>query len=193
MSEIFPIYLQYQNSPKLQSLVQKSANALLFKDFDFSEQYLNIQTANTDGLNSWGIILNQSRTVRSGLAYDGVFGFDDGEIITDTTSYPQNFYDSNFFNEEYSPSIDLTNDQYRALLLLIYRSKIINNSLKQINDVIRKYSNMMGKTEIPVVYSTYDMNIVYKFNYVLIPYEAYLFTHNNILPNPCGVGLTIEY
>jgi len=194
MSETdFPIYLQYQNSPKLKQLCNSFSNALLFKDFNFAEDYLNIKTAKTEGLNIWGIILGQPRRVKSGLSYDNVFGFKNSDTITDTKSYPQNFYYSNFFNPVYSPTIDLTDDQYRALLLLIYRSKNTNNSIYDMNRIIQQYSSMMGASGIPAVYVSAQMEITYKFNYFLEAYESYLFTHSTVLPCPAGVKLTILF
>lgn len=190
--QYFPIYLQYQNSPKLISLVNKTANALLFKDINFTNDYLNIRTASSEGLDNWGIILNQPRIVYSGEAYDNVFGFNNGFIPLNTTDYPQNFYYSNFFNIVYSPTIAINDDQYRALLLLIYRKYTTNNSIYDLNNIIQEYSEMMGASGVPYVKSNYDMSITYKFNYYLLPYEAYMFNRYNILPKPAGVKLIIE-
>ncbi len=193
----FPIYLQYANSPKLKDLVNKTANSLLFKDIDFVTDYLDIKTASTAGLNNWGIILNQPRNVISGTIYDGVFGFDTGVIPTNTTDYPQNFYNSNFFNINYTPTIDLDNNEYRALLLMIYRSKITNNSIYIMNDIIKEYAINTGGSGIPVVYSNYDMSITYDFNYILQTYERYLFNNPNtgatVLPKPAGVSIVFIY
>lgn len=187
------IYRQYANSPKLISLTQKTANAMLFKDIDFPVDYLSIRTANTAGLDNWGIILNQPRTVRSGLAYDGVFGFANGVTPTDTVTYPQNFYRSNFYNASYSPTTTLTNTQYRALLLLLYRKYTTNNSLKDLNEIIIEYADISGASGIPYVFSTYDMSITYKFNYVPLPYETHLFKNTPLLPKPAGVNLNLIF
>lgn len=188
----FPIYYQYKNSSKLSALTQKFANGRLFT-IDFTNDYLNIETASTEGLNNWGIILNQKRNVVSGLPYDRVLGFDDGEVITDETSYPQNLYFSNFFNENYSPTIDLDNDRYRALLLLLYGKYTTNHSIYELNSIIRRYSSLMGASGVPVVYSTYNMNIYYKFNYVPQPYEEFLFRNTNVLPAPTGVTVNLIF
>lgn len=187
------IYRQYDNSPKLISLAQKTANAMLFKNIDFPVDYLNIRTANTAGLDNWGVILNQTRNVRSGLAYDGVFGFANGVTPTDTVTYPQNFYRSNFFNVSYSPVLELNNTQYRALLLLKYLKYTTNNSLKELNDIIREYADISGGSGIPYVFSTYDMNITYKFNYTPLPYETFLFKNTPLLPKPAGVNLNLIF
>jgi hypothetical protein len=187
------IYYQYANSPKVISLVQKTANAMLFKDIDFVTDYLNIRTASTAGLDNWGIILNQPRTVRSGLAYAGVFGFGDGVIPTDTTTYPQNFFHSNFFSINYAPTVDLTDDQYRALLYLLYRKYTTNNSLYDLNLIIKNYAILTSAPAIPYVYSTYDMSITYKFNYTPQPYETNLFKDKDILPRPCGVRINLIF
>lgn len=192
MSEYFPIYLQYQNSPKLINLVNKSANAMLFQNINFTNDYLDILTASTSGLDNWGIILNQPRGVISGNSYDNVFGFDDGIIPTDTVTYPQNFYHSNFYNINYSPTISLNNTQYRALLLLIYRSYTTNNSIYDMNNIIQQYATLTSASGVPVVYSNYNMEITYQFNYTLQNYERFLFQNprgGTILPQPVGVAI----
>lgn len=193
----FPIYLQYQNSPRLKTLVNETANALLFQDIDFPADYLDIMTATTAGLDNWGIILNQSRAVVSGQVYDGVLGFDDGVIPSNTTDYPQNFYHSNFFNINYSPTIDLNNNQYRALLKLIYRAQVTNNSIFDMNDIIQEYATNISASGVPVVYSNYDMTITYEFNFAVQPYERQLFQNSRtgatILPKPAGVGIVYIY
>ncbi len=187
MFDDFPIYIQYENSPKLKSLVNKTANSLLLKDLNFTNDYLSIKTASTNGLDNWGIILNQSRNVNSGDSYENVLGFDTGEIPTNDEDYPQNLFNSNFYNINFAPTLTLEDNKYRALLLLLYAKYTMNNSIFSINKAIQEYSNNMGKSEIPVVYSTYDMRITYKFNYQPENYELNLFFNTDLLPKPCGV------
>lgn len=193
MSEEFPIYLQYQNSPKLINLSEKISNSLLFKNWNFPDDYLNIKTANTAGLDNWGKILNQPRTVNSGLAYPKVFGFDDGIKPQNTDDYPQNFYDSNFYNPNFPQTQELNDTQYRALLLLLYRKYTTNNSIYELNGIIREYAVFNESPGIPVVFSGYDMSITYKFDYVLQPYEYNLFKRTDCLSVPVGVKLKLIF
>lgn len=188
----FPMYLQYQNiAPKFNYLVQATANAMLFKDIDFTNDYLNIKTASTAGLDNWGIILNQPRVVHSGLAYDGVFGFDTGVIPQNTSDYPQNFNYGTFYNVDYAPTTSLTDTQYRALLLLLYSKYTTNNSLASLNSIIQQYALFNNAAGIPYVTSSYDMEITYTFNYPLEPYEINLFLNTDCLSVPAGVHKNI--
>lgn len=188
----FPMYAQYKNSPTFINLVQKFSNALLFKDVDWIEDYLSIGDATTEGLDNWGIILNQSRIVNSGGIYDGVFGMFNGDIITDDTSYPQNFFHSNFYSTNYSPTIALNNTQYSALLMLIYDKYTTNNSLSELNNIMELYKERIGAVGKAVVFETYPMSITYRFNYLPAPYELHLF-NNGMLPKPAGVKVKLEF
>ena len=184
----FPIYLQYQSkAPTFINFVQATANAMLFQNIDFTTDYLNIKTASTAGLDNWGIILNQPRVVYSGLAYAGVFGFDDGVIPSNTDDYPQNFNHGTFYNPAYAPTTSLTDTQYRALLLLLYRKYTTNNSLADLNSIIQEYALFNGAEGVPYVTSSYNMEITYTFNYTLQPYEINLFLNTDCLAVPAGV------
>lgn len=187
----FPIYLQFTNSPVLKNFTNLTANSLLFKEQDFPANYLSIKTANTKGLDNWGIILNQSRTVFTGEPYAGVFGFDDGTIPTNTDDYPQNFNHGTFYNPAYAPTKDLTNDEYRALLLLLYQKYTTNNSLASLNKIIKEYALNRAAAGIPYVISYYSMNIAYVFPYTPEAYELNLFLNTDLLPVPLGVNVNI--
>jgi len=188
----FPVYIQYSNSPNLKSLVNLTANSLLFTE-DISANYLSIQTASTEGLNNWGIILNQSRVVSYGEVYPKVWGFFNGVPVTDTTTYPQNFYNANFYNRTYDVTISLNDTQYRALLLLLYRKYTSNFSMSDLNSMIQQYATITGASGVPNVISTYNMQITYQFNYTPLPYEQKLFYSSNFLPRPLGVALNITF
>lgn len=188
----YPIYLQYQNTAlKFVNFVQATANAMLFKDVDFTNDYLDIKTASTAGLDNWGIILNQPRVIFSGLAYSKVFGFANGVKPTDTEGYPQNFGHGNFFNKSYQPTISLNDTQYRALLLLIYRKYTTNNSLADLNNIIQEYATFQGSVGIPYVTTTNQMEITYTFPYALEPYEINLFKNTDCLAVPACVRKNI--
>ena len=189
----FPIYLQYNNSPNLINLVQQTANSLLFQNINFTTDYLDILTATTAGLDNWGNILNQTRVVSYGLVYPKVFGYFNGDVITNTDDYPQNMYDSNFYNPLYDVTISLTDTQYRALLMLLYQKYTINNSISALNAAIQQYAFLTGAPGVPCVFSTYNMQITYQFNYQPLPYEVKLFYDTPLLPKPAGVALNLTF
>ena len=188
----YPVYLQYQNTaPKFVNFVQQTANAMLFKDVNFTNDYLNIKTASTAGLDNWGIILNQPRIIYSGLAYSKVFGFANGIKPTNTDDYPQNFNHGNFFNKKYKPTIELSNTQYRSLLLLLYRKYTTNNSLAELNSIIQEYATFQGATILPYVTNSHTMEITYTFPNPLEPYEINLFLNTDCLAVPACVRKNI--
>ena len=187
------IYSQYSNSEKLKKLINGITDELIFDDVQFDDDYLNIHTASTEGLNNWGLILNQGRSVRSYEAYDGIFGFDTGTIPPDDKQYPQNFNHGTFFNELYCPTVDLNNAQYRGVLFLLHRKYTINNSLFYLNKAIQEYENISHTPVrgVPYVKQTGFCEITYVFPYNLDGYEIQLFKFAETLPKPAGYAITI--
>lgn len=185
----YPIYIQYSNSPNLINFTESLSTSLEFLEKDFANDYLNIKTATVAGLDNWGIILNQSRIVNSGLAYPGVFGFANGIKPNNTEDYPQNFNHGNFYNPAYQPSIILNDTEYRALLLLLYRKYTTNNSLNDLNNIIQEYALFQGilENKLPFVTSSYNMEITYTFPYIPEPYEINFFLNTDCLAVPAGV------
>lgn len=186
------MYVQFQNAPKFRGLLSELQDYLVFPIDDYYEEYFNIATCNTEGLNNWGRILNQARSI---LVYDysGVFGFNNGVApVPIDTGYPQNFGHGNFFSGE-TTLTELDNTQYRALLGLRYLSytvlpsagvvtQLINAYIQEVyNDPLKKCQLVEG-----------DMEFAYNFNFRLSNYERQLFRINNILPRPAGVKSVIE-
>jgi hypothetical protein len=159
----------------------------------FASNFLNIITSNTDGLDNWGIILNQSRVVKSGEAYDGVFGFDTGVTSADDKEYPQNFDHGNFYNSIYAPEIGLTDEQYRSLLYLLYRKYTTNNSLFNLNQIIQSYEKVgrVVPRGVPFVKSEAPLEITYYFPYQLENYEIELFSNTETLPRSAGYKVNL--
>ena len=184
------IYNQYNNSPTLIAYCQNIQNSIAFSDTDvqqFCSNYLNISTANTDGLNVWGIILGQSRILQSGGQYLDVFGFDDG-VIPPANNYPQNFDWGSFYSGQGAGTVELNDNAYRSLLQLLYSKYASNNTLASLNQIIQNYSAGRGQA---YVLETGKMAITYYFDYPLLPYEINLFANTQCLPKPSGVSLSI--
>ena len=184
------IYNQYNNSPTLIAYCQNIQNAIAFSDTDvqqFCSNYLNISTANTDGLNAWGTILGQSRILQSGGQYLDVFGFNNGTPPIGN-NYPQNFNNGSFFSGKGAGTVSLTDTSYRALLQLFYSKNSTSNTLASLNKIIQNYSAGRGQA---YVLETGKMAITYYFDYPLLPYEINLFANTQCLPKPSGVSLSI--
>ena len=187
------IYIQYQNSDKLKLLINGITNNLFFDDTQFVKDFLNIKTATSEGLNLWGIILNQSRNIKSNEIYNSVFGFNIGIVPPDDKKYPQNFNHGTFYNPLYSPILKLDDVKYRGLLFLLYKKYTINNSLFYLTETIQQYEILSRQVPrgVPHVEQKGFCEIIYHFPYHLENYEIGLFKDTLILPRPLGYTLTI--
>ena len=83
MSNALPVntYIQYQNAPKFNALLTQLTNYLTIPIDQFYTDYFNLLTATTQGLDNWGIILNETRNITY-YNYDSIFGFDTGVPAT---------------------------------------------------------------------------------------------------------------
>lgn len=191
------IYLQYQNSTKMIEYLQALANNIRVSAVEFYQNFFNINTCGSDGLNNWGLILNQSRTVYIPAPEDLLlhkFGFSQGSDPSPQGSYPQNFYNSNFFSQLGATPYELSDNQYRQLLLFIYLNSVTNATLQTINANINYYYNPDGTNGQQIaVTNTAPMQITYNFNFTPQAYEIILFNNQGVLPTPICVEQILIY
>lgn len=185
------LYLQYQKAIKLKSLIEQLTPILSIDEDAFYNDFFNILTCKSDGLDNWGVILGQSRGI---VVPDvsQVFGF----YKTDDawSPPPKNFNRGLFYKKVLSPIQNLTDDAYRHLLLLIYGNQTINYSIGSCARLLNYYyqsidANKKVKVEENVVEI---MSIKYLFNFILKPYEHAIFNiTTGALPRPAGVSITL--
>lgn len=179
------IFIQYQNSPNINALVEQLKENLTISADDFFNNYFYIETCVSDGLDNWGRILNRSRTVEVDVSFDNVFGFDTGVPPPTPGAYPQNFGHGTFYSPRPNNLVKLTDTAYRALLKFTYLTLTSNGTLYNINNILNYYYKNTGKVK---VYNSALMQITYEFMFALQPYERTLFTLNHVLPTPAGVA-----
>jgi hypothetical protein len=214
-----PVYVQYSNSPVIRSVIDGLKPYFSVSTTNFYTDYFNLYTANTDGLDNWGRILNLSRYLNI-QTLDNIFGFDEIPLPPhqDTGEY-QNFYSGStgdkwisggsFYsasNNSYQPMPD---DIYRAMLLMRYSVLTTNATLYAINIIMNNFIKQVYpdhperrctvKTTViqpPDPLATAPMQITYEFNYNLEIWESFLYsnTSNQIyfLPTPIGVEQVIK-
>lgn len=184
-------YIQYQNASKFNNLMAQLTDYLTIPIDEFWYNYFTLDTCDTAGLDNWGRILNQSRTITY-QNYDYIFGFDVGESApTDVKTYPQNFEHGCFFAFNGQTS-QLDDEQFRVLLRFAYFNQTIDCSIGACVFVTNYYAQQSGAGhQCKIVESS--MSFTYEFNYTLQSWEWILFKINKILPKPAGIDYTVTW
>lgn len=172
---------QYANSPTLLRLLQ-GMNAYIDPTVDIQlwhAQVWNIYTATTWGLDNWGRILGISRRLEI-QAVDATFGFFGSTLLP--------FNQGTFTREAATSIYELTDDAYRALLLLKAAANISNCSIPSLNSIL---DNMLSGRGPAYVLEVGTMRIRYVFEFYLTPYERALVSKQSVPPKPAGVGYEV--
>lgn len=178
--------IQYENSPKLNLLIDELRQVLSIDVEEFRKNFFDIRTCKRDGLNNWGRILNVSRYVKSFL-FGPTLWLDQltNETMVDGVDY-ENFDNGSFCPEE--PEVDLVeldDESYRLLLIFTYQRMITDSSLKSINKMLKLYFAGRG---ICYAIPTDKMELTYVFEFTLQPWEYSLLRYHDVLPTPAGVS-----
>jgi len=188
------LYSQYVNAPKFQKLIDELSAVLTIPISQFYNDFFNLYTCTTQGLDNWGIILN---TTRDSFTYDYAesFGFDTGEPNPTTTEYPQNFGHGSFFSTSNRiVKIKLNDTQYRIVLLLQYAKYTSDMSMASCTAIVNNY--IQFTYEDPTYKCTVKDNhlaVNYHFNYSLSAQEVALFKINKLLPKPAGIEYSVTW
>lgn len=163
---------------------------LTIDPLEFYETYFDITTCNAAGLDNYGRILQQPRSIAV-PDYASVFGFDTGETPEPIdTGYPQNFDHGSFYGGQ-TEQVILTDTQYRALLRFRYYCLTTNFTIGSISAIMNTYFMAQDASYKVRVTKTGTMQITYEFNFSLQDYERAIFQDRNILPSPSCVDTII--
>jgi len=187
------LYIQYQNSIKFVNLLTQLEAYLSIPVRDFYNHFYNLQTCDTQGLNNWGKILNQTRNTLV-PDYSQVVGFENG-IPPDPidTGYPQNFNNGNFYGGQ-TRTVILDDAKYRLLLQLIYQKYSVDCSVAACTNVINYY--IQQRYNNPAYYCEIiegNMEFVYLFSFTPQDWEIALFKYSQVLPKPAGIAYIIQW
>lgn len=178
---------QYNNSPKLQSIVdaQQSDYTDIQTDFwtNWVTDVFDLTTANEFGLAVWAIILNIPLTEAPGPITTPVFGF--GPF---TNGY------FNFNNGTFSPPGDfgeLTMEEKRFILRLRYFQLTCRGAIPEINAFMNVIVPTISNTGQIYVLDNGGMQITYVFTFTPDPRIIDILEIYDILPRPAGVSLSI--
>ena len=185
------IYIQYQKAEKLKQLIEQLKPILTIDANSFYNDFFNILTCTTIGLDNWGVILNQFRGVPISSNI-GTFGF-----YKDSSAWlpkPKNFNRGGFYKKRLPGIVELNDVAYRHVLLFTYASQTINNSVGSANQILNYYYQSIDPLKKVWVKENTNiiMSIDYFFNFTLHDYERNIYTiAYGLLPRPAGVGFTI--
>lgn len=179
------IISQYANSPILTRLIENMFSYLdqTLNFQNFFDLVMNIETAQGQGLDVWGRILNVSRT----LTVPGdqlFFGFQEaGQEAQPFNTAP--FYSG----QQIGSNFVLTDSAYRILLFAKAAANICDGSIPAINQILMTLFPNRGKA---YVIDNLDMSMTFKFEFGLSPVEYAIVSQAGVLPVSTGVSYTID-
>lgn len=170
---------QYANSPIICSLIE-SMNEIIDPRYllsDFYDKVLNVMTAEGWGLDVWARIVGVNRNAPIATVDVKRMGFDPAYQPFNT--YP--FSDGGKFSSALLPD-----EQLRHLIIIKAAANIIYATAPNINKFLliafggrRAYYKITG-----------HMAAEYVFEFNLDPFERVMVYNLNIMPWPCGVGVS---
>mgnify|MGYP001609857892 CR=1 FL=1 len=185
------IYIQYDKAENLNNLISELKPNLIIDAELFRENFFNIYTCGTTGLNQWGLLLNRSRTIFV-RDYSKTFGFGDSMGLPPEPDYPRNYSHGNFYSGA-GDLVALTDEQYRTLLLFTYAYLTSNFSLLSVNRIMNIYCATFDSPVTVQVSTVGVKQINFAFSGILQPWQAAIFALKNVLPVPLGVSFTLSY
>ena len=182
------VYTQFVNATNLNGLLNGIQPLITISVEDYYQNFFDINTCNTQGINQWGALLNINRTINV-PNFQNVFGFDDGETPIDN-QYPCNFGMGNFYDGQFTAT-DLSDNEYRALLRLRYAYITTNASVYNANLMMNIYVQSLNASYKAFVKEISPMIIQFQFNFNLTDLQYAALTTQDVLPIPLGVGYSI--
>lgn len=174
------ILRQYGNSPKLKNIIYSFNGAMDVTNIinDFYTSVMNLDTANSYGLDIWARIVDISRYVKFDSIGD-VFGFNGQKLST--------FNNGSFYSgEKVTTTLKLADDFFRTVIKSKAAVNISDSSIKDINRIL---GSIFDSDVKPFVTDNLDMSMHYVFPFYLKDNEISLIKNSNILPRPSGVKL----
>lgn len=170
---------QYENAPKLKSLVQSEQDWANDNVTEFWKNWFrdvfNLKTANEFGLNVWSRILDVPLTINRPRRVGGVFGFG---------SNHKNFGNGNFGRAR-SQDIEVSTEQARKILLLRWFQLTSRPTVANINEALE----IVFGAGIAYVQDSLDMsNQLFMFTERPDYQTIDILKNTDLLPRPSAVG-----
>lgn len=173
---------QYENAPKLKSLVQSEQDWADKNMTEFWKNWFrdvfNLKTANDFGLSVWSRILNIQLTINRPKRVSGIFGF--------STNH-KNFGNGNFGRGK-TQDISVTTEQARKILLLRWFQLTSRPTIANINEALE----IVFGAGVAYVQDNLDMsNQLFMFTERPDYQTIDMLKNTDLLPRPSTVGSAI--
>ncbi|HBW3346573.1 DUF2612 domain-containing protein [Klebsiella pneumoniae] len=185
------ILSQFENSPTILSLISsfnENIDPSVNLD-DFYKYIWNVETAQGQGLDIWGRIVNVSRRIEV-VADLTFFGFNEANYKRRVYNDPQPFntfpFYSGYKGGEYFYT--LTDTAYRKLIFVKAMYNITDGSAPNINKLLQYLFQDRGRC---YVQDLFGMEMQYVFEFQLSAVEYSIMVKSGAIPRPSGVKTTI--
>lgn len=176
---------QYANSPTLMAICNNMAQ-YLDPTLNFSEFFdfiWNINTAQGTGLDIWGRIIGVSRVVQIPVS-NRYFGTEEQLGSTDPFNVSPFFIGAPTTN-----NFALTDANYRTLLFAKALANICDGSIPAINQLLMNlFPNLGGNAYV----IDGNLEMTYRFDFVLTPVQLAIVQNSGVLPRPPGVSVLVS-
>lgn len=201
------VIAQYANSPVLLSVINHFCQAMKICGFftDFYNHIWNIDTANSHGLDIWGIIVGVNRTVET---FTGFFwGFNEETLLLarpyhDDTGYNDGLTDPTdrrtalgMFRDEQELKGEVTFDDvnFRKLILTKAHANISDYTISDLNAILMLLFGDTTKHHEVYVRDNHNMTLTLVLNWIPNSDEVALIMNSGMLFRPAGVELDVTF
>lgn len=178
------IISQYANSPIMDALIQSWMDCIdpTFNVAAFYDDIMDINTATGYGLDTWGAIVNVSRTlfVPGTQTY---FGFD--EALPGSYGFNQTQF---FPGGSVTNNFVLTDPVYKTLIFAKALFNITDGSIKSINNILLALFPHRGNC---FVQDNLNQTMTFVFQFSLTQTELAIIQQSGVIPRPAGVSASI--
>lgn len=189
---------QYCDSPTITSLLGSYSSAVAPTNdiSNFYNNIWNIQTAQGQGLNDWGQIVNVSRYLLVPTTSNNL-GFNEAFRIGYETTGPQPFGQAPFgTGAQSTDTVALSDNDYRRLILVKAAANISGLSIPAINKLLQQFygtSYEGSPSGVAYVIDNEDMSITYQFDFIPSPVQLAIIESSGVFPRPAGVSVIVIY
>lgn len=174
---------QYANSPRIDAFIT-AFNAAMDQTENFENLYdfiWNIQTARGYGLDVLGRIVGVTRT----LFIPGTVDYIGFQEAGSWTGFNQGgFYSGGGVSTNYL----LSDADFKTLILAKAAGNISDGAIPSINEILMRLFPLRGSC---YVIDGQNMTMTFRFEFPLSPVELAIVQQSGVLPNPCGVVISV--
>ena len=174
---------QYAASPVIQQLIADRTSYFPNDwQYQFYDNYWNVDSAQGIGLDIWGRIVVVGRNIQ--IPFVDYFGFTTAPTQSWSPFGQQSFYTG----PASAKTFTLADNAYRVLILAKALANIAQTNARALNRALQQLFPGRGRAWVTDLGS---MAMRYNFEFALEPWEVAVLLSDSALPRPAGVDVTI--